>query len=107
MFTPFSAKHVKKSSLVFERLRAAIDAALAAATPSQDLRDLTGQMSQAVIELKSAVGKMREDLADKGRHLEAEHRSREDATRRGRLAQGIGDKETVDVAERFASKHAE
>jgi hypothetical protein len=93
--------------VVFERLRAAIDAALAAATPSQDLRDLSGQMRQAVIELKSAAGKMREDLATAERNLEVERRSREDATRRGRLAQGIGDRETVEVAERFAAKHAE
>src|SRR5580765_3374736 len=52
-----------EEELVFERLRAALDAALAAATPGQDLRDLAGQLSGAVIELKSAVGKMREDLA--------------------------------------------
>jgi hypothetical protein len=92
---------------VFERLRAAIDAALAAATPVQDLRDLTGQMRQAVIEIKSAVGKMREDLPATERQLEAERRNRDDAVRRGQLARGIGDQETVEVAERFAAKHTE
>jgi hypothetical protein len=92
---------------VFERLRAAIDAALAAHTPPQNLRDLAGQMRQAVIELRAAVSKMREDLATTERHLAAERRSREDAERRGKLAGNIGDRETVDVAQRFAAKHAE
>jgi len=92
---------------VFERLRAAIDAALAAHTPSQNLRDLAGQMRQAVIELRAAVAKMREDLAGTERQLALERRNREDAERRGKLAGGIGDRETVDVAERFAAKHAE
>ena len=80
---------------MFERLRAAIDAALAAATPPQDLRDLTGQMRKAVIELKAAVGKMREDLALTERRIEIERRSQGDAERRGRLAEGINDHEPV------------
>ncbi|MBI4502116.1 MAG: hypothetical protein HY700_13265 [Gemmatimonadetes bacterium] len=92
---------------MFERLRAAIDAALAAATPAQDLRDLAGQMRKAVIELKAAVGKMRDDLAATERQLEPERRSLSDAQRRGRLAEGISDHETVEVARRFAVKHAE
>src|SRR5262249_1988681 len=85
-----------KEKLVFERLRAAIDAALAAHTSPQNLRDLAGQMRQAVIELRAGVSKMREDLATVERQLAGERRSREDAERRGKLAQGIGDKETVE-----------
>ena len=64
-------------------------------------------MRQAVIELKAAVGKMRDDLYRTEQSLEVERRSLDDAERRGRLATGIGDRETVEVAERFAAKHAE
>lgn len=92
---------------MFERLRAAIDAALQAATPAQSLRDLAGQMRQAVVELRVAVSRMKDDLAATERLLEAERRSREDALRRGKLAAGIGDKETTEVAERFSAKHGE
>jgi hypothetical protein len=92
---------------VFERLRAAIDAALAAATPPADLRQLTGQMRQAVVELKAGIAKMRDDLATSERQVEAERRSRDDAERRGRLAEAIKDQETVEVAQRFTAKHAE
>ena len=92
---------------MFERLRAAIDAALKAATPGQNLRDLTGQMRQAVVELRVAVSRMKEDLATTDRQLDAERRNREDAERRGKLAAGIGDKETVEVADRFSAKHGE
>ena len=92
---------------MFERLRAAIDAALAAATPPADLRQLTGQMREAVVELKAGIGKMRDDLARSERQLDVERRSRDDAERRGRLAEAIKDQETVDVAQRFTAKHGE
>src|SRR2546423_4283933 len=96
-----------EEELVFERLRAALDAALAAATPGQDLRDLAGQMRNAVVELKAAVGKMREDLAHTERQLEVERRHRNDAERRGNLAEGIRDQETVTVARQFVTRHSE
>ena len=92
---------------MFERLRAALDAALAAATPGQDLRDLAGRMRNAVVELKAAVGKMRDDLANTERQLEVERRHRDDAKRRGKLAEGIWDQETVTVARQFVTKHTE
>ena len=95
-----------KEELVFGRLRAAIDAALAAATPAQDLRDLVLQMRQAVVELKAGAAKLRDDLALTQRHLEVEVRHRNDAERRGLLAEGIGDQDTVEVARQFTAKHA-
>jgi hypothetical protein len=97
----------RKEKLVFERLRAAIDAALAAAKPAPDLRDLVSELRQAVIELRAAVAKLRDDLVLTERRLEAERRSRNDAERRGRLAGEIGDQETVDVARQFTARHAE
>ena len=92
---------------MFERLRAAINAALDAATPPPDLGQLSGQMRQAVVELRSAVIKMRQDYLATQQQIVAEKAAREDAERRGKLAAGINDRETVEVAERFAAKHAE
>jgi len=92
---------------VFERLRDALRAALDAATPPGDLRDLTRQMREAVIEAKVAVMETRDTVARTERDLAQERQRLADAERRGRLASEIQDTETVAVAGRFAAKHRE
>ena len=92
---------------MFERLRDALRAALDAATPPGDLRDLARQMREAVVEAKLAVGETREAVARTDRDLTQERQRLADAERRGRLAGEIQDQETVTVAERFAAKHRE
>lgn len=92
---------------MFERLRDAFRAALEAATPPGDLRDLAKQMRGAVVEAKVAVQEMREALQRTEGELAAERQRLADAERRGRLATEIQDQETAAVAERFATKHRE
>jgi len=92
---------------VFERLRDALRAALDAATPPGNLRDLARQMREAVVEAKLAVGETREAVARTERALTQERQRLADAERRGRLASEIQDRETVEVAQRFAAKHRE
>jgi len=92
---------------VFERLRDRLRAALDAATPPGDLRDLARQMREAVVEAKLAVSETREAVARCERDLAQERQRLADAERRGRLASEIQDQETVDVAQRFAAKHGE
>lgn len=101
----FSAS--REGKLVFERLKAAIDAALDAATSPQDKREVVSGMRDAVIEAQAAVTGMREGLARTEQELAAEQRNLKDAERRGRMAKEIDDQETVDVAERFVLKHRE
>jgi hypothetical protein len=92
---------------LFERLRDAFRAALDAATPPGDLRDLARQMREAVVEAKVAVQEMRAVLGRVEAELAIERQRLADAERRGRLAAEIQDQETVAVAERFAAKHRE
>jgi hypothetical protein len=92
---------------LFERLRAALRAALQAATPPGDLRDLIQRMREAVIEATAAVEEMGEALGRTERELGAEGQRLADAERRGRLAVEIQDGETAEVAQRFARKHRE
>jgi len=92
---------------VFERLREALRAALDAATPPADLRDLAGQMREAVVDAKVAVREVREALKRTELEVAAERQRLADAERRGRLAGEIQDGETVEVANRFAAKHRE
>lgn len=92
---------------MFERLRDALRAALDAATPPGDLRDLARQMREAVVEAKVAVQELRGALSRTDAELAVERQRLADAERRGRLAAEIQDQETVAVAERFAVKHRE
>lgn len=92
---------------MFERLRAAVNAALDAATPPPDWRDLHGQLHKAAVEGRAALLELRDALARTERDLTIERRHLEDATRRGGLAADIGDQETVVVAEQFVGKHRE
>ena len=92
---------------MFERLRDALRAALDAATPPGNLRDLARQMREAVVDAKVAVEEMRGALGRTDAELAAERQRLADAERRGRLAAEIQDQETVQIAERFAAKHRE
>ena len=92
---------------MFERLRDAVRAALDAATPPGDLRDLVRQMREAVVDAKVAVQEMRAALARTELEVKVEGQRLADAERRGRLAAEIQDQETVQVAERFAARHRE
>ncbi|HEX4574603.1 MAG TPA: hypothetical protein VH158_05680, partial [Gemmatimonadales bacterium] len=92
---------------MFERLRDALRAALDAATPPGNLRDLARQMREAVVEAKVAVAETRDARVRAERDLAQERQRLADAERRGRLAAEIQDQETVDVAQRFATKHRE
>lgn len=91
---------------MFERLRAAISAWLDVATAPEP-PDRAGRLRAAVIRARMSVSAMRDGLRAVERELAAERKRLEDAERRGRLAAGIGDQETVAVAGRFAAKHRE
>jgi len=92
---------------VFERLRDALRAALDAATPPGNLRDLARQMREAVVEAKLSVQETRQAVSRTEGELAVERQRLADAERRGRLAGEIQDHETVEVAHRFAAKHRE
>lgn len=92
---------------MFERLRAALQAALEAATPPPNLREIAGQMQQAVIEAKAGVRGMREALVLSERELAHVRDDVETAVRRRDLAVGIDDQETVAVAAKYLAKQQE
>ena len=92
---------------MFERLRDALRAALDAATPPGNLRDLARRMREAVVEAKVSVQETRAAVTRAEGELALERQRLADAERRGRLAGEIQDRETVAVAERFAAKHRE
>ena len=92
---------------MFEKLRQTIESILDAATPPADARDVVGKMHEAVVETRAALMGMKEQLENAERRLAKEREELADAERRGKLAEGIGDTETVEVAQRFVAKHQE
>ncbi len=92
---------------MFEKLRQTIESILDAATPPADARDVVGKMHEALVETRAALMGMKEQLEKAERRLAGEREELADAERRGNLAEGIGDTETVEVAQRFAAKHQE
>ena len=92
---------------MFQRLRDALERALAAATPPPDLGEIASQMRDAVIEQKAAVRLMREDLDKADQLLTTERSQLDTAQRRRELASGIQDTETVAIADKFIVRHQE
>jgi len=92
---------------VFESFRARLDRLFAEQGGRPDARAYAAGLHDAVVEARAAVSGMRDALTRSERELAAERRQLEDAERRGRLAAGIPDAETVAVAERFAARHRE
>lgn len=95
------------SDSVFKRLREALDAALASATPPEDLYDLAGRMRGALLEARSGLGAMRDAVEKTDRELALARREIETAERRRELAARISDSETVTVADAYIARHRE
>ena len=89
---------------MFERLREALDAILDAAGSEGDAG---GLMHEAVVEARASLDEMRAQIARTEQRLDREREQLRDAERRGKLAEGIEDRETVEIAKRFAGKHSE
>ena len=92
---------------MFEGLRARLEKLLADHTPPGDPKARTVQLHAALLELKVAVGVLRDGITATERALVAERQQLADAERRGRLAAHLPDPETVKVAEQFTGRHRE
>jgi hypothetical protein len=92
---------------MFEGLKTRLERFLQDATPPADRRDQAHALKGAMVEARVAVRTMQDALAATKAELERERRQAADAERRRGLADAIGDQETVEVAERFASRHRE
>lgn len=92
---------------MFEKLRDALERALAAATPPPDLGEIASRMREAVIEQKALVRGLHAELARAEELLTHQKAELATAERRRALAEGIKDEETVAVAQKFIAKIGE
>ena len=91
---------------MFDGLKARLDRLLRERGPLEP-RAIAAGFREALIEARLGVTEMRRALAAAEAELESERKQLSDAERRGRLAAGVSDAETVAVAERFAARHRE
>ncbi len=90
-----------------DELRARLDSLLASQGLSTDRRAEASGLHAALVEFKVVVGQHRDELARAERELTLERQQEADAERRGRLAAGIGDTETVRIATEYTARHRE
>jgi hypothetical protein len=91
---------------VFDGLKARLDRLLRE-RGNLEPRAIAAGLREALLEARLGVTEMRRALAAAETELESERKQLRDAERRGRLASGVSDAETVTVAERFAARHRE
>ncbi len=88
-------------------IRARLDSLLASQGLSSDRHAGASGLHAALVEFKVVVGQHRDALSKAERELVVERQQETDAERRGRLAAGIGDAETVRIATEYTSRHRE
>ena len=97
--------HSRGPVSAFDGFKARLDRLFAEQTARPDARARAADIREALVEGRTALAAMREGIVVSERELAAEAKALADAERRGRLAAAVPDAETVQVAERFATRH--
>jgi len=92
---------------VFEDVRQAFRELLHGNVSPENRRELLSTMKQTLVHARLSLDDLRASLGVTRRRLEKERSELETVRRRKGLAEGIGDAETVAVAERFEAQHLE
>jgi hypothetical protein len=92
---------------VFEDIRQALRELLHGNVPPEGRREALAVMRETLVHARLSLDDLRSALQLTRRRLEAERTELETVRRRKALAEGIGDAETVAVAERFEAQHLE
>ena len=92
---------------MFDEVRHAFRELLHGNVPPEGRRELIAVMKDTLVQAKLALDDLREGVEVTRKRLERERAELDTIRRRKGLAQGVGDAETVTVAERFETQHAE
>lgn len=92
---------------MFDDVKQAFRDLLHGNVPPEGRRELIAVMKDTLVQARLAMDDLREGVAQTRKRLERERSELETIRRRKGLAQGVGDAETVSVAERFESQAAE
>jgi hypothetical protein len=92
---------------MFDSFRQSLEDLMNRATPPEERREIVVRMRSTLVQAKAAVHEMRDALEKTRARLAMEERELETIRRRKQLAEGIGDKETVEIAVRYEQVHSE
>ena len=87
-------------------IKAQLDRIFAAGNRTSSREQAAG-LREALVEFKVGIGQLREGLSRAERELDVARRESADYSRRGELARGIDDQETVRIADEFTAKARE
>lgn len=92
---------------MFENLRQSLRDLLEGRVAPADRRELLAQMRDTLVQARVGLHDLRTGVDATRKRLAMEQREHETVERRRRLAEGIGDAETVAIADRYVKLHAE
>jgi hypothetical protein len=92
---------------VFDSFRQSFDELLARHTRPEDRRVLAARMKDTLVQARMGLDDMRSSLEKTRQRLVLEEKELETVRRRKQLAEGINDRETVDIAAKYEEMHTE
>lgn len=92
---------------MFDEIRSAFRELLHGNVPPEGRRELISVMKDTLVQARLAMDDLRDGIEQTRKRVEHERREVETVRRRKGLAQSVGDLETVQIAERFETQHAE
>jgi hypothetical protein len=93
--------------MVFDSFRQSFDDLLTRATRPEDRRLVASRMKDTLVQARVGLDDLRDGLEKARRRLAGEERELETIRRRKQLAEGINDRETVDIALKYEQMHVE
>jgi hypothetical protein len=93
--------------MVFDSFRQSFDDLLARATKPEERRVVASRMKDTLVQARVGLDDLRDALEKARQRLAVEEKELETVRRRRTLAEGIGDRETVDIATKYEEMHVQ
>jgi hypothetical protein len=93
--------------MVFDSFRRSFEDLLSRATRPEERRVVAARMKETLVQARLGLDDLRTGLEKARQRVAAEERELETVTRRKTLAEGINDRETVDIASKYEEMHAQ
>jgi hypothetical protein len=93
--------------MVFDGFRRSFEELLDRATRPEERRAVAARMKDTLVQARVGLDDMRAGLEKTRQRLAVEERELETVRRRKQLAEGIGDRETVDIAAKYEEMHGQ
>jgi hypothetical protein len=93
--------------MAFDSFRKSFDELLTRATRPEERRVVASRMRDTLVQAKVGLGELRDGLEKTRQRLVVEEKELETVRRRKQLAEGINDRETVEIATKYEEMHVQ